>query len=1077
MKRDNRATRSQHHTADSPAPSPTVVRQLGRPVLYLALLAGLCLSLLYMLPGGFLHAQDSTIKYAENGTDPVATFTADDPEGSTSITWALAADADLTGTGGIPAATANADAEDFMMDEDGVLKFNIADANDGSSPGSPDFENPQGAGTPANNIYNVVVKATDDATDAQTGYHAVTVEVTDVDEPGKVTWLVAPDGSTDASVTQFDVGGARLTASATDGDIAGATKTATNAIWRWYRSPDDSSAGTLIENANTNIYTTTLDDSGMYIRVVAHYVVAGNVDQETASLTSEYPVLAERVGPHALEFDPTAVSRSVAEGDEGADVGAPVTATGNHGAVYYTLGGTDVSQFEIDAKTGQITTAVDLDFEAAAAAANCDGNDDTCEVTVTARDASGEATDTPATVTITITDVDEKPTFLAAALTAVTRDENEDALTADADVDTVTYTATDPESRNIVYTLMGPDAAKFKISATQVLSFRAKPDFEKPTDANRDNVYEVTVRANDGTMTADRAVKVTVTGVDEAPVIAGRDSVNYAENGEGAVATFTAADPEGATSITWAIAGATDAPALPSDIPDTDNEDSALFTIDSEDGMLKFIASPDYESAGDVGTNNTYQVVVAASDAATGGQTGFHEVTVKVTNVAEAGKVTWLVAPDGSTDQSVTQFDVGARLTATASDGDIAGATKTFTDDSPAGVTNVIWQWRRGNTVISGATTNVYTVVLADVGQRIRATVTYQVGTATTQETASLTSEYPVLAERVGPHALEFDPTAVSRSVAEGDEGADVGAPVTATGNHGAVYYTLGGTDVSQFEIDAKTGQITTAVDLDFEAAAAAANCDGNDDTCEVTVTARDASGEATDTPATVTITITDVDEKPTFTTGAETVTVDEGVEIVRADSDGNGTFDASDDANLYVATDEDGLNVNLSLMGPDAADFSLDNTGVLSFVTAPDYENPGRREQGQLVRGDCAGLGRHEARRPDGQGDRRKRERSSGDHSRRPEHIRPRLGEVRRGPDGRRGHLHRPGRGPHQRPVDTGGRGRGRLHPQRECRREHYAHVPKLAQLRGAGGRRHQQRVHGHCEGHRRQRVGTPKM
>ena len=36
-----------------------------------------------MLPGSPLHAQEATteLEYAENGTDPVATFTAVDPEG------------------------------------------------------------------------------------------------------------------------------------------------------------------------------------------------------------------------------------------------------------------------------------------------------------------------------------------------------------------------------------------------------------------------------------------------------------------------------------------------------------------------------------------------------------------------------------------------------------------------------------------------------------------------------------------------------------------------------------------------------------------------------------------------------------------------------------------------------------------------------------------------------------------------------------------------------------------------------------------------------------------------------------
>ena len=33
------------------------------------------------------------------------------------------------------------------------------------------------------------------------------------------------------------------------------------------------------------------------------------------------------------------------------------------------------------------------------------------------------------------------------------------------------------------------------------------PNYEMPTDANRDNVYEVTVRASDGTLYEDRMVQ------------------------------------------------------------------------------------------------------------------------------------------------------------------------------------------------------------------------------------------------------------------------------------------------------------------------------------------------------------------------------------------------------------------------------------------------------------------------------------------------------------------------------------------------------------------------------------------
>ena len=46
------------------------------------------LGLWLLLPGGALRAQDAAIEYAENGTDPVATYTATDPEGRT-VYWSL----------------------------------------------------------------------------------------------------------------------------------------------------------------------------------------------------------------------------------------------------------------------------------------------------------------------------------------------------------------------------------------------------------------------------------------------------------------------------------------------------------------------------------------------------------------------------------------------------------------------------------------------------------------------------------------------------------------------------------------------------------------------------------------------------------------------------------------------------------------------------------------------------------------------------------------------------------------------------------------------------------------------------
>ena len=49
-------------------------------------------------------------------------------------------------------------------------------------------------------------------------------------------------------------------------------------------------------------------------------------------------------------------------------------------------------------------------------------------------------------------------------------------------------------------------------------------------------------------------VRVTVSNEDEGPDVSGLSTKNFAENGEGPVATFTATDPEGATPIAWFIA-------------------------------------------------------------------------------------------------------------------------------------------------------------------------------------------------------------------------------------------------------------------------------------------------------------------------------------------------------------------------------------------------------------------------------------------------------------------------------------------------------------------------------------------
>ena len=65
----------------------------------------MAVGLLFLLPGGLAWAQDANdpIEYDENGTGPVATYTATDPEGTAITSWTLAGtDADaFTIVGGV----------------------------------------------------------------------------------------------------------------------------------------------------------------------------------------------------------------------------------------------------------------------------------------------------------------------------------------------------------------------------------------------------------------------------------------------------------------------------------------------------------------------------------------------------------------------------------------------------------------------------------------------------------------------------------------------------------------------------------------------------------------------------------------------------------------------------------------------------------------------------------------------------------------------------------------------------------------------------------------------------------------
>ena len=211
-----------------------------------------------------------------------------------------------------------------------------------------------------------------------------------------------------------------------------------------------------------------------------------------------------------------------------ANVGAVVAATdskadGTAEALQYSLSGADMSSFSVD-NVGQVTvkSATKLDYEGKR----------TYMVTVTATDPLGASSSIP--VTIEVTNVDEAPAITVGGLAitgmiSVEYAENGTGMVA-------TYSATGPESANAMWSLGGDAAGDFEISSSGgVLTFVRAPDYENPADANMDNVYMVTVMADDGTYMAMREVVVTVTDVEDTttPVTGGTLLERYDTDADG----------------------------------------------------------------------------------------------------------------------------------------------------------------------------------------------------------------------------------------------------------------------------------------------------------------------------------------------------------------------------------------------------------------------------------------------------------------------------------------------------------------------------------------------------------------
>ena len=215
----------------------------------------------------------------------------------------------------------------------------------------------------------------------------------------------------------------------------------------------------------------------------------------------------------------------------------------------------------------------------------------------------------------------------------------------------VTVTSTAGESGWQVGTLSTPIA--IEAGATYVVSYGTTQNY-----AVTANYFDTAHSGPDGVLTAGVASGVFADGTpgvfptasynasnywadvtfvptvaaNSAPVITSGAAFTSPEN-RSLVTTITATDAN-ANPLTYAIAGGADA---------------ALFTIDAQTGLLRFVSAPNYEAPADAGANNVYDLTVSVSDGIAPAVT--QAITVTVTDRAENGTGSNVF---GSTDEPTT---------------------------------------------------------------------------------------------------------------------------------------------------------------------------------------------------------------------------------------------------------------------------------------------------------------------------------------------------------------------------------------------------------------------------------------
>ena len=783
------------------------------------------------------------LRQSENQTSRLYTYRATDPEGAT-IRWLV---------GGT-------DERFFTINERGEFSFNE------NNP--PDYEIPEDSG--GDNVYEVTIQARDDG--FNTDSLPVTVTVREINEgpevtSGQATFTISENQDLPNAVySGFDPEGGTVTRWTVGGRDGGDFTITQDGLLTFRSLPDYDRPA---DSNRDNVYELEVRPyDGRYYGSFDVTVTVTPVNEHDPVIRSG----SRTSFTYREDSTSTLYTYSATDGDKD-DV------------ITWTAGGTDGHLFEFNDRNALVFREAP-DYENP----RDSGMDYGYNLTVVATDSGGRSASLP--VTVTLTGVNESPEVSGPATFTIAENQN---------LSNSAYTATDPEGFNVaLWSVGGRDGGDFFITQGGTLFFRYSPDYERPADADRNNVYEASIQPSDGRNTGTFAVTVTVTGVNEPPEIRSGSTTSFTqpENRTSRLYTYSATDPEG-SDITWSVGGT----------------DGSHFTINKQ-GQFSFREDnpPDFDTPGDVGEDNLYNVTIEARDDQP--NTASLPVVVMVTEVNEGPAITRQGNAPGSVPENHGVDQVLATYTATDPERPTVKITQWSTSGRDGGdfVIDALGQLKFRSLPdyerpADSDRDNVYEVT-------IRASDGRNTGTLEEIQMVTVTdvNEAPTITttSRTEFSQQENRTSTLYTFRATDPEG-------------GTVTWAAAGTDGGFFTIDER-GQFsfmeTSPPDFD------APGDEGRDNVYDVEVQARDPEGNTSE-PLPVTVTVTNNNEgvEPTISTRRPPTTYREnGTSTVY-------TFRASDPQRE--------TSISWSLEGTDRGDFSISETGALTFNDPPDFERP----------------------------------------------------------------------------------------------------------------------------------------